>query len=157
MKKYLGTDAIANELSGASLFFRPQAGAPSRAPSILAEQIQLALQPGPRVSSVSSSSTSSEATEQAPARTGRTGVPSVKRWMIRHPFEIYRDQLDALRILAVEDRLRRGAGSMSQMVCNALDQAITAGQGKDVAHQSETDGAHATNGQSGMDKSDNLT
>src|SRR5438270_10506910 len=34
----------------------------------------------------------------------------------RHPFDIYTDQYDELKQLALEDRLRGGAGSMSAMV-----------------------------------------
>ncbi len=43
----------------------------------------------------------------------------------RHPFDIYADQYDALKQLALEDRMRGGAGSMSAMVREALDDFIT--------------------------------
>jgi len=46
--------------------------------------------------------------------------------MIRHPFEVYQDQLEDLRHLALEDRMRGGAGSMSLMVREALDRLIAA-------------------------------
>lgn len=39
----------------------------------------------------------------------------------RHPFDIYADQLESLRQLAVEDRKQGGLGSMSAMVREALD------------------------------------
>ena len=45
--------------------------------------------------------------------------------MKRHPFEIYWDQYESLQRLAMEDRLRGGVGSMSQMVRDALDRLIT--------------------------------
>src|SRR6266705_1374686 len=34
----------------------------------------------------------------------------------RHPFDIYADQYEELKNLALEDRMRGGAGSMSAMV-----------------------------------------
>src|SRR6266446_3062582 len=39
----------------------------------------------------------------------------------RHPFDIYNDQYDDLKQLALEDRMHGGAGSMSAMVREALD------------------------------------
>ena len=39
----------------------------------------------------------------------------------RHPFDIYEDQADTLKQLSIEDRMRGGAGSMSAMVREALD------------------------------------
>ena len=42
----------------------------------------------------------------------------------RHPFDIYTDQYDALKQLALEDRMRGGAGSMSAMVREAIDDYI---------------------------------
>ena len=44
--------------------------------------------------------------------------------MIRHPFELYQDQVEALRQLAANDRMRGGAGSMSAMVRDAIDRLI---------------------------------
>jgi len=42
----------------------------------------------------------------------------------RHPFDIYADKYDALKQLALEDRMRGGAGSMSAMVREAIDDYI---------------------------------
>ena len=42
----------------------------------------------------------------------------------RHPFDIYQDQYDALRTLAMEERKQGGVGSMSAMVREALDTLI---------------------------------
>ncbi len=42
----------------------------------------------------------------------------------RHPFDIYNDQYDALKQLALEDRMRGGVGSMSAMVREAIDDFI---------------------------------
>lgn len=42
----------------------------------------------------------------------------------RHPFDIYEDQVETLKQLSVEDRMRGGTGSMSAMVREALDEFI---------------------------------
>src|SRR5690242_5152586 len=42
----------------------------------------------------------------------------------RHPFDIYQDQYDALRTLAMEERKQGGVGSMSALVREALDTLI---------------------------------
>jgi hypothetical protein len=43
----------------------------------------------------------------------------------RHPFDIYQDQYEALRDLALQDRMQGGAGSMSAMAREALDAFIS--------------------------------
>lgn len=42
----------------------------------------------------------------------------------RHPFDIYADQYEELKQLALDDRMRGGAGSMSAMVREAIDDYI---------------------------------
>jgi hypothetical protein len=42
----------------------------------------------------------------------------------RHPFDIYADQYDELKQLALEDRMHGGVGSMSAMVREAIDEYI---------------------------------
>ena len=54
----------------------------------------------------------------ASATTGRRKIKS------RHPFDIYEDQVDKLRELSLGDRRRGGAGSMSAMVREAIDDFI---------------------------------
>jgi hypothetical protein len=44
----------------------------------------------------------------------------------RHPFDIYQDQYDTLKQMALEERKQGGVGSMSAMVREALDSFITA-------------------------------
>ena len=64
-----------------------------------------------------------------PVRVGPLVPPSSasKRVMKqRHPFDIYQDQYDALRALAMEERKQGGVGSMSAMVREALDTLIAA-------------------------------
>ncbi len=57
------------------------------------------------------------------------GIPSTptprRKIKSRHPFDIYEDQVDTLKELSLEDRRRGGAGSMSAMVREALDDYIT--------------------------------
>lgn len=52
------------------------------------------------------------------ASTGRRKIKS------RHPFDIYEDQVEELKKLSLEDRMRGGAGSMSAMVREAIDDYI---------------------------------
>jgi hypothetical protein len=42
----------------------------------------------------------------------------------RHPFDIYQDQYEDLKDLALQDRMEGGAGSMSAMAREALDDFI---------------------------------
>jgi len=42
----------------------------------------------------------------------------------RQPYDIYTDQYEELKQLALEDRMRGGAGSMSAMVRDAIDAYI---------------------------------
>lgn len=59
-----------------------------------------------------------------PVRDVRPGVTSRRKIKSRHPFDIYEDQVEQLRILSMEDRMRGGAGSMSAMVREAIDAYI---------------------------------
>ncbi len=42
----------------------------------------------------------------------------------RHPFDIYADQLETLRQLALDERREGGIGSMSAMVREAIDDYV---------------------------------
>lgn len=59
-----------------------------------------------------------------PVREASTAVSGRRRIKPRHPFDIYEDQDEQLRKLAVEDRMRGGSGSMSKMVREAIDDYI---------------------------------
>ncbi|MDP9367524.1 MAG: hypothetical protein M3Q03_04475, partial [Chloroflexota bacterium] len=97
---------IANELRGASSFFkRPDAPAPQE--STPSEEI---VSPPPG--------------QPVPAQESAPPVRPLKRQMIRHPFELYMDQLDRLREVAEEQRQRGEAGSMSKMVRDAIDRYL---------------------------------
>ncbi len=54
-----------------------------------------------------------------PAQTPKRKIKS------RHPFDIYEDQLDELKQLALEERMQGGPGSMSAMVREAIDTFIS--------------------------------
>lgn len=55
-----------------------------------------------------------------------TSPKSKKRTMKqRHPFDIYQDQYDSLKAIAMEDRKQGGLGSMSAMVREAIDKLIS--------------------------------
>jgi hypothetical protein len=61
---------------------------------------------------------------QAPTErvNARTPVrPNGKRIITRNSFEIYEDQMDALRKLSLQDKMEGKLGSMSQMVRDAID------------------------------------
>ena len=51
-------------------------------------------------------------------------VRPVRRMKIRHPFDLYQDQVETLRQLALEERKRGEQGSMSAMVREAIDTFI---------------------------------
>jgi hypothetical protein len=56
---------------------------------------------------------------------GRTGVRTDgRRSITRYAFEIYQDQIETFRRFALEDKMRGGKGSMSEMVREALDTYI---------------------------------
>ena len=118
MKKQLNIDVIQSELRGGSAFFPGYKGGGSSTPPAEREQ------PKP------DGTTRSPGTGSTPVPPVR-GVPLVppakgaKRIMKqRHPFDIYRDQYDALQELALEERKQGGIGSMSAMVREALDTLI---------------------------------
>jgi hypothetical protein len=56
---------------------------------------------------------------------GRTdGRTDGRRTITRYAFELYQDQIETFRRFALEDKLRGGKGSMSEMVREALDTFI---------------------------------
>jgi hypothetical protein len=117
-KQHPNPEKVANELSGASAFFKRPVIEPTSSPPPTPEpEIAATIQP------TLQTTTATENPETA-TRTPRTGVLPVrpaKRQMIRHPFELYMDQLDQLRDLADAERRRGEPGSMSRMVREAID------------------------------------
>lgn len=91
-------DTIANELAAGSAFFRKPATQPEPART--------------------------ELPDAAPKPEPVRPVRAVKRQMIRHPFELYLDQIERLREAAQADRREGGTGSMSKMVREAIDRFL---------------------------------
>lgn len=59
-----------------------------------------------------------------PVRDVRPGAMARRKIKSRHPFDIYEDQVERLRVLSMQDRMRGGTGSMSAMVREAIDDYI---------------------------------
>jgi hypothetical protein len=55
-----------------------------------------------------------------------SGRPDGRRRTTRYPFELYQDQIDALKAFSLEEKASGEKGSMSQMVRDALDTYIAA-------------------------------
>lgn len=111
MKKQLNVDRIQSELRGGSAFFPGYQGGPSPAPSVEASEPQVAEEPDGR------------ANDRSPGRSfARTPVRDPARRIItRNSFEIYEDQMDALRRLSFQEKMAGQVGSMSAMVRAAID------------------------------------
>lgn len=120
MSKKLNISAITNELSQGSAFFRPAKPQPSK---------QEEPPPPPPMSSPVSTGSSAQknpspqADQPAPVRPNeRTSErPQARRIITRNSFEIYEDQMDALRKLSFEEKMQGKLGSMSHMVREAID------------------------------------
>ena len=106
MKKQLNVDRIQSELRGGSAFFPGYQGSPSPAPPAKPEEPQV-----------------SEELGRSPGRSfARTPVRDPdKRIITRNSFEIYEDQMEALRRLSFQEKLAGQVGSMSAMVRAAID------------------------------------
>jgi len=128
MKRKLNEEAIADELRTGSLFFRrpeaetaeePQShAAPADPPAAVATMAR------PTTRASRTAVRSAPAVPEPPSEErpyGRTAVRIEQRVLKRHPFEFYRDQLDALKQLSLSEQLTGGRGNMSEMVREALD------------------------------------
>jgi hypothetical protein len=118
MSKKLNISAVQNELAGGSAFFPNYSGKPA--------------EEGPNEEHIDSTSIAgAQETPRPPVRVVHPVRPirgtttHVKRVMkSRHPFDIYQDQYESLKELALRDRMEGGEGSMSAMVREALDTFI---------------------------------
>jgi hypothetical protein len=71
------------------------------------------------------------AQQSSKAPASRTSGKEHKRQIkTRQPFDIYQDQVDALKRLAFEEKMQGGLGSMSAMVRDALDAYLSGRQGQ---------------------------
>ena len=109
IKERPNPDKIANELAAGSAFFRKAAPEPAAPVQLAPAPVPAAAAPMPE-----------PAANPAPVRPGR----EARRQMIRHPFELYLDQLERLRERADEQRRAGGVGSMSRMVRDAIDRYL---------------------------------
>ena len=111
MKKQLNVDRIQSELRGGSAFFPGYQGRPSPAPSAEASE--------PEVSGRSGE----QANDRSPGRSfARPPVRDpVRRIITRNSFEIYEDQMEALRKRSFQEKMAGQVGSMSAMVRAAID------------------------------------
>jgi hypothetical protein len=110
MSKNLNGDAITNELEGSAFF-------PRRTTAPQPEEAKPVADPVPLVPPVRG---------ERGVRPVRPGRRVMKQ---RRPFDIYRDQYEALRELALEERRQGGLGSMSAMVRQAIDRLIAEKRG----------------------------
>jgi hypothetical protein len=110
MKKQLNVDRIQSELRGGSAFFPGYQGSPSPAPPWA---------PEPQVSERSEEKANDRSVERSFARTPVRDP--AKRIITRNSFEIYEDQMEALRRLSFQEKLAGQVGSMSAMVRTAID------------------------------------
>ena len=114
MSKKLNTSAIQNELSGQSVFFKEKP-----------------IQPIEKKLSVES--TASDVRSVREVRDVRGVRSFTKRERKRHPFDIYRDQLEKLQQMKSEYMMKTGEmKSMSEMVREALDNYIDNKQDRTV-------------------------
>ncbi len=128
MKKQLNTDAITNELEGASAFFpRREEAPPSPEPQAGVSEAK------PKV--VLSRRSPERPNERTPERapvipSARTGDRPPRRSVKRYSFELYDDQIERVKRLALEDQLRGGTLNMSVIVRQALDRYLAELEGK---------------------------
>ena len=111
MRKQLNVDRIQSELRGGSAFFPGYQGGPSPAPPVEASEPEVSERSGEK------------ANDRSPGRSfARTPVRDPARRIItRNSFEIYEDQMEALRKLSFQEKLAGQVGSMSAMVRAAID------------------------------------
>jgi hypothetical protein len=118
MSKKLNISAVQNELAGGSAFF-PNYSGKSVEDTPAEESIDAPTKPRTQAAPVH------PVREVPPVRPVRGTTTAVKRVMkSRHPFDIYHDQYESLKELALEERMRGGEGSMSAMVREANDAFI---------------------------------
>ncbi len=112
MSKKLNIAGIQNELAGGSAFFPNYASRSEPVEQPAERPVKPITIPRTIVTPV------------RPVR-GKQEKPAQKRVMkSRHPFDIYEDQYQSLKDLALQERMQGGVGSMSAMVREAIDTYI---------------------------------
>jgi hypothetical protein len=124
MKKQLNVDQIQSELRGGSAFFPGYKGGDS---PIASSHVDKKASTEDNATNQSAPAPAIDIQKEASLRipereNARTPVhPSGRRIITRNSFEIYEDQMDALRKLSLQDKMQGKLGSMSQMVRDAID------------------------------------
>ena len=103
MRKQLNVDRIQSELRGGSAFFPGYQGGPSPAPPAQPSE--------PEVSERSGEKTNDRSPGRSFART--PGRDHARRIITRNSFEIYEDQMEALRRRSFQEKMDGEVGSMS--------------------------------------------
>jgi hypothetical protein len=109
MTKKLNVDAITNELAESAFFRRPLQEQP-----VIDKPTPL-----PEKPNVQENQPDQDIPERVNARTPVR--PNGKRIITRNSFEIYEDQMDAMRKISFHEKMEGKLGSMSQMVRDAID------------------------------------
>ena len=111
MRKQLNVDRIQSELRGGSAFFPGYKGGPSPAPPVETSEPEVSERSGERANDRSSGRSFARTPVRDPGR----------RIITRNSFEIYEDQMEALRKLSFQEKMAGQVGSMSAMVRAAID------------------------------------
>ncbi len=129
-KKNLNIEAVANEISGGSLFFPKQANGtketivkedvPFKKPPTAQKNLLKPIKEEKGVKTKQNKDVSVRPSVDTYARS-----PVRKRTITRYSFEFFQDQLETLKKYSLDDQIRGERGSMSQMVREAIDTYIS--------------------------------
>jgi hypothetical protein len=147
MTKKLNEAAIFNELKGQSAFFRGATPPPDEPLNPVTEKEVapapenlpisdpvLPVEPPQPARSASSPfyPASPEPVRPYGSTSGRTDErTSGRRTITRYAFEFFRDQIETLKQLSLEEKMRGEKGSMSEMIREAVDMYITKRRNRD--------------------------
>jgi hypothetical protein len=109
MTKRLNVAAMQNELSSSAFFQQPDF------------QLNGASESRANVDTPQRATAPTEARANVPTPVRPNNRTPERRSLTRCSFELFKDQIDVLRRAALEEKLRGEAGSMSEMVREAID------------------------------------
>ncbi len=137
MKKTIDTSFMTNELKGASLYFQPTpASAPLPVPATrppVQQADRPTVVPSKTLPSLNSPERVNARTPSTPRTdpSERTPRTPQKRRVRRWAYDLYEDQVDAVRMLAGKAMLKGEKGSASALVREALDDFMTRKTGEE--------------------------